>query len=70
MENTQIQEIVDTLTKANRAYRDGSPIMTDQAYDALEDRLKELGFKITLHDKMPDVVLYRADKDQIGRAHV
>lgn len=30
-----------------------------------EYRLKELGFKITLHDKMPDVVLYRADKDWI-----
>lgn len=28
-----------------------------------EQRLKELGFKITLHDKMPDVVLYRADRD-------
>ena len=27
------------------------------------DRLKELGFSITLHDKMPDVVLYRPDKD-------
>lgn len=30
-----------------------------------EDCLKELGFTITLHDKMPDVVLYRADKDWI-----
>ena len=30
-----------------------------------EDRLKELGFKITLHDKMPDVVLYREDKNWI-----
>jgi hypothetical protein len=30
-----------------------------------EDRLKELGFTITLHDKMPDVVLYRADKNWI-----
>ena len=30
-----------------------------------EERLKELGFTITLHDKMPDVVLYRADKDWI-----
>lgn len=29
------------------------------------DKLNELGFEITLHDKMPDVVLYRADKDWI-----
>ena len=29
------------------------------------DKLKELGFGITLHDKMPDVVLYREDKDWI-----
>ena len=28
-----------------------------------EERLNVLGFRITLHDKMPDVVLYRADKD-------
>ena len=27
------------------------------------ERLKELGFCITLHDKMPDVVLYRQDED-------
>ena len=26
---------------------------------------QELGFEITLHDKMPDVVLYREDKDWI-----
>ena len=26
-------------------------------------RLTKLGFEITLHDKMPDVVLYREDKD-------
>ncbi len=26
-------------------------------------KLAELGFEITLHDKMPDVVLYREDKD-------
>ena len=30
-----------------------------------EERLKELGFKISIHDKMPDVVLYRADKNWI-----
>ena len=28
-------------------------------------KLKQLGFEITLHDKMPDVVLYREDKDWI-----
>lgn len=29
------------------------------------EKLSELGFEITLHDKMPDVVLYRPDKDWI-----
>ena len=29
------------------------------------DKLRELGFEITLHDKIPDVVLYRADKNWI-----
>lgn len=29
------------------------------------DKLSELGLKITLHDKMPDVVLYREDKNWI-----
>lgn len=28
-----------------------------------EKKLKALGFEITLHDKMPDVVLYKEDKD-------
>ncbi len=27
------------------------------------EKLSELGFEITLHDKMPDIVLYRADKN-------
>lgn len=30
-----------------------------------EKRLKDLGFEITLHDKMPDVVLYREEKNWI-----
>lgn len=30
-----------------------------------EEKLRKLGFDITLHDKMPDVVLYREDKDWI-----
>ncbi len=29
------------------------------------EKLSELGFQITLHDKMPDVVLYREDKNWI-----
>jgi len=29
------------------------------------DKLTEIGFEITLHDKMPDVVLYREDKNWI-----
>ncbi len=29
------------------------------------EKLKELGFEITLHDKMPDVVLYREEKNWI-----
>ncbi len=29
------------------------------------NKLEELGFEITLHDKMPDVVLYREDKNWI-----
>ena len=29
------------------------------------EKMKELGFEITLHDKMPDIVLYRKDKDWI-----
>ncbi|SFI32552.1 BsuBI/PstI restriction endonuclease C-terminus [Selenomonas ruminantium] len=30
-----------------------------------EEKLKSLGFEITLHDKMPDVVLYNEEKDWI-----
>ena len=30
-----------------------------------KEKLKAIGFEITLHDKMPDVVLYREDKDWI-----
>lgn len=29
------------------------------------DKLTDLGFEITLHDKMPDVVLYREEKNWI-----
>ena len=29
------------------------------------EKLSQLGFEITLHDKMPNVVLYREDNDWI-----
>lgn len=41
----------------------GDTIKKDLIKDV--DKLKVLGFEITLHDKMPDVVLYRQDKDWI-----
>ncbi len=41
----------------------GDTIKKDLIQDT--DKLKELGLEITLHDKMPDVVLYRQDKDWI-----
>lgn len=39
----------------------GDTIKKDLIKDV--ENLKRLGFEITLHDKMPDVVLYCADKD-------
>lgn len=39
----------------------GDTIEKDMVKDA--ERLSELGFDITLHDKMPDVVLYREDQN-------
>ncbi len=41
----------------------GDTIKKDLVKDA--HKLEELGFEITLHDKMPDVVLYREDKNWI-----
>ncbi len=41
----------------------GDTIQKDLVKDV--DKLKELGFEITLHDKMPDIVLYREDKNWI-----
>ena len=41
----------------------GDTIQKDLLKD--EVKLKELGFKITLHDKMPDAILYVKDKNWI-----
>lgn len=41
----------------------GDTIKKDMIKDV--ERLSSLGFEITLHDKMPDVILYREDKNWI-----
>ena len=41
----------------------GDTIEKDLVKD--NEKLAQLGFEITLHDKMPDIVLYREDKDWI-----
>ena len=40
--NLTIRQILDRLIKANEAYRNGAPMMEDDEYDALYDRLVEL----------------------------
>ena len=35
-------QLLDKLTKANDAYRNGNPIMSDAQFDALEDQLKAI----------------------------
>ena len=42
MSTPQIQALYDRIQAANKAYRNGTPIMTDAAYDALEDQLRKL----------------------------
>jgi DNA ligase (NAD+) len=37
-----LNQLIDTIKKARDAYYNGSPIMTDAAYDALEDTLRQL----------------------------
>ena len=57
---TDIHTYNDNVEKYN-AYQD--TIKKDLVKDV--ETLSLLGFEITLHDKMPDVVLYREDKDWI-----
>lgn len=60
-----IRETLDRLQAANDAYRRGNlPIMSDSAYDALEDQLAEMVAAADPSD--PDVVAARAFLDSIG----
>ena len=49
--------------KFEKVYKEKAPEKFIKSLVKNIDKLKQLGFEITLHDKMPDVVLYRPDED-------
>ncbi len=58
-----IEEFAPRFAPHSECLYVGDTIAKDLVKDV--DKLRALGFEITLHDKMPDVVLYREDKDWI-----
>ncbi|MFQ9220976.1 MAG: BsuBI/PstI family type II restriction endonuclease [Clostridia bacterium] len=58
-----IEEFAPRFAPNSECLYVGDTIEKDLVKNA--EKLKELGFEITLHDKMPDVVLYREDKNWI-----
>ena len=58
-----IEEFAPRFAENSECLYVGDTIQKDLVKN--EEKLKELGFEITLHDKMPDVVLYVEDKNWI-----
>lgn len=58
-----IEEFAPRFAPNSECLYVGDTIQKDMVKNV--DRLYDLGFEITLHDKMPDVVLYNPDKDWI-----
>lgn len=58
-----IEEFAPRFAPASECLYVGDTIEKDLVKNV--EKLTVLGFEITLHDKMPDVVLYRKDKDWI-----
>ena len=58
-----IEEFAPRFAQGSECLYVGDTIEKDLVKNV--DKLKQLGFEITLHDKMPDVVLYNEDKDWI-----
>lgn len=56
-----IEEFAPRFAPGSSCLYVGDTIVKDLVKD--EKHLKKLGFEITLHDKMPDVVLYDEDRD-------
>lgn len=58
-----IEEFAPRFAPGSECLYVGDTIQKDMVKNI--EKLSELGFEITLHDKMPDVVLYREDKHWI-----
>ena len=58
-----IEEFAPRFAPNSECLYVGDTIQKDLVKNA--EKLSELGFEITIHDKMPDVVLYREDKNWI-----
>lgn len=58
-----IEEFAPRFAPHSECLYVGDTVKKDLVKDV--DRLSALGFEITLHDKMPDVVLYRADTNWV-----
>ena len=58
-----IEEFAPRFAPHSECLYVGDTIQKDMVKDI--DKLSQLGFEITLHDKMPDVVLYREDKNWV-----
>lgn len=58
-----IEEFAPRFAPNSECLYVGDTVQKDMVKDV--EKLSSLGFEITLHDKMPDVVLYREDKNWI-----
>lgn len=58
-----IEEFAPRFAENSECLYVGDTIQKDLVKN--EEKLKELGFEITLHDKMPDIILYSEDKNWI-----
>ena len=63
LQKAVIEEFAPRFAQHSRCLYLGDTANRDLIKD--EDGLRSLGFQITLHDKMPDVVLYRAERNWI-----
>lgn len=63
LQKAVLEEFAPRFAPGSECLYVGDTIQKDMVKNTAQ--LKKLGFEITLHDKMPDVVLYRVDKDWI-----